>query len=600
MKFEEIWENMNEPDDLVRIHNQYIEAANQQDNRIYTMDEFDDVVAGERSFRDVYRVLNKDFNLNDEFFWFDVNGNVSSGCAREAVDALQSEPMIKRWAEDNPSVLGSYTDFEDWTLKKSFTIEYMQKRIDEIASRKLGFDEDWIAGIPVKDDERIPAKDISELLSGHITFDELISDMENEYAADCGCPEMFSKIRDNLTDPEREFYDENYIELEDYIREEYSFAYRDERFLNPVIPVDIQLDTDNLDDYDFTPDRNLAHHLGDAKGYDADESIQCSSLRFLAEDQGHLIDFDEMMRTGEQSSNRFLASCYDEIKNLGGARLATVTFCVSMPLKDAIKIADETHANRNQAILDYRTGNGSITLGKDTVCGLFAPSEGVGSHMEIKLERDVIIPTKMIRVDYAERPCGNNYSVLNTYDNMPSDAYFETLLDYTPHNEKRAKELEGMAMDAPLDKVALQECLLQKIQGYVNGEEIDGDSLVGSALYGIARSSGDFAMDGIAKECKDDFVARVVIAPEKKDYDKFVEAFMNGRKLRPSAMDFMYYRSEQLQSCGAYLGSLVRQERRKDVGRILSNLVSGKMPIPAFVSEYSSSAERSSANSVSH
>ena len=135
-------------------------------------------------------------------------------------------------------------------------------------------------------------------------------------------------------------------------------------------------------------------------------------------------------------------------------------------------IQEEAHAKYNSSYEpEYRTGNGSITVGKDTMCGLYCYHSGGGSLMEIELERDVTIPTSMISdVHYAYEPSRNgDYTVMNCYGMMPN-TYKETLINITPHDEQEALALEDEARKAPFDKAMLQESLMQRIDDYSNSD----------------------------------------------------------------------------------------------------------------------------------
>ena len=52
---------------------------------------------------------------------------------------------------------------------------------------------------------------------------------------------------------------------------------------------------------------------------------------------------------------------------------------------------------------------------------------------------------------------------------------------------------------------------------------------------------------------------------------------------------FVKYGSQQLKECDASLSFLARKGRRKELGRVLANVVTGKMPARSLVSEYSPS-----------
>ena len=97
--------------------------------------------------------------------------------------------------------------------------------------------------------------------------------------------------------------------------------------------------------------------------------------------------------------------------------------------------------DRNGHFYDARKNPycGYITLGKDTMCGLFDPWDGGGSVLEIQLEKEVRIP---IRYIWAALPdgCGRGrYDVGDVYG-MCASAWQDTLLKIvSPKNIDRTE-----------------------------------------------------------------------------------------------------------------------------------------------------------------
>ena len=67
-------------DELIEIHNRYCEANNNYDDQIYNNDDATlDEVMGECTFSEAACKLHySDYNYNDNYFWFDGNGNLKS------------------------------------------------------------------------------------------------------------------------------------------------------------------------------------------------------------------------------------------------------------------------------------------------------------------------------------------------------------------------------------------------------------------------------------------------------------------------------------------------------------------------------------------
>ena len=69
---------LNECDDIVMIHNEYCDANNDPDARIYTMDELDDMLYGKTPTQILMMMHFGNFNPMDEYFRFDGYGNLES------------------------------------------------------------------------------------------------------------------------------------------------------------------------------------------------------------------------------------------------------------------------------------------------------------------------------------------------------------------------------------------------------------------------------------------------------------------------------------------------------------------------------------------
>ena len=110
-------------DDLVQLHNEYTEYNNNLDDQIYSMNEFEELVAMDRPFMEVYSQLNSDFDINDEYFWYDGYANISTGDADKAINEKVDYSSIESWIEDDPTVVERYDDFEDWLEEQENDID---------------------------------------------------------------------------------------------------------------------------------------------------------------------------------------------------------------------------------------------------------------------------------------------------------------------------------------------------------------------------------------------------------------------------------------------------------------------------------------------
>lgn len=225
----------------------------------------------------------------------------------------------------------------------------------------------------------------------------------------------------------------------DIIQELAYWVYPEEHFLKQEFCVNIMLDTGD-GNHDFTLNSPYPCWYGD---YNArlDEK---SSLLWLARRQGYnKTQLWRALREGDiRDPKGFLQSCRVECANLPSA-MATVTFLVRMTLAELIELNRCIRLQDRNGHFYDATKNpycGSVTFGKDTMCGLFDPWSGGGSVLEIQLEKDVKIPIKYI---WSALPdgCGpGRYDVGEVYG-LCGSAWQDTLVSIAP--PKKIDELEA-------------------------------------------------------------------------------------------------------------------------------------------------------------
>ena len=285
------------------------------------------------------------------------------------------------------------------------TMETMQTRLKEIIEANEYHNED--GGIEMYLDYRDTLSkgtlyDIMTADNPREKFNELISDWtfdgslyyENE---------LESKIKKELSDDEEEFFEENEDELRDWFHENYYFYYDKEHY-NETVKVNIMLDTGNANS-DFTRDNILNYCSYYSNG---GKDLKDSSILWLAKQQkkaGLLRKAikqqyrnDKYYVDREKESDKFIESCIQELENLS-SHMGTLTFLVNMKLFDYFELREamESEKELNKSyILEDRKGKGTITISKDTTCGLFDVWSGGGSVLEIELDKDVVIPIKCI------------------------------------------------------------------------------------------------------------------------------------------------------------------------------------------------------------
>lgn len=257
--------------------------------------------------------------------------------------------------------------------------------------------------------------------------------------------DLEKEIRETLTAPNGPYPDglDNAEEesLSDIIQELAYWTYPEDHFLKQEFCVNIMLDTGD-GNYDFTLNSPYPCWYGDFKAR-LDEK---SSLLWLARQQGYnKTQLWKALRKGDMADPKgFLQSCRVECANLPSS-MATVTFLVRMTLADLMELNRFVRLQDRNGHFYDATKNpdcGYVTLGKDTMCGLFDPWAGGGSVLEVQLEKDVEIPVKYI---WSALPdgCGHGrYSVGDVYG-MCGSAWQDTLVSITPPKNVTVPETRG-------------------------------------------------------------------------------------------------------------------------------------------------------------
>lgn len=293
-------------------------------------------------------------------------------------------------------------------MANEITMETMQLRLKEIINKEAYPDKD--GGIEMYLDYRdtLEESTLHEIMKADNPrehFEELLSDwtLDGSLYYEDGLAETIKK---KLTEDETEFFEENKDEVWDWIRDNYYFYYDAEHY-NETIKVNIMLDVGNCN-YDFTRDNilNYCNYYSD-NGKD----LKNSSIMWLAKQQKKATLLRKAINTFKpgcyengkwigrtENKDLFIESVIQELENLP-SHMATLTFLVNMPLFDYFDLREAIAAEKelnNSYVLEDRKGTGTITISKDTMCGLFDPWSGGGSSLEIELDKDVVLPIKCI------------------------------------------------------------------------------------------------------------------------------------------------------------------------------------------------------------
>ena len=302
-------------------------------------------------------------------------------------------------------------------MENNITIENLKERIKEIIKTNELPNED--GGIEMYLDYRDTLSDstLYDIMTADNPrefFDELIGDWtidDSIYYWD----ELEKEIKNNLTEDEKDFFEENSDEMWDWIRDSYYFYY-DENHYNETVKVNIMLDTGNLN-YDCTCD-NILNYCGDG------EINKNSSILWLARQQKKVIPLRKAVKESVRNDKmpndygEFVTSCIEELENLP-SHMATLTFLVHMKLFDYFELREAIQSEKklnDSYNFEQRKGKGYLTLSKDTMCGLFDVWSGGGSLLEIKLDYKVELPIKCIwKAEIETGKSEYGYSVNNVY-----------------------------------------------------------------------------------------------------------------------------------------------------------------------------------------
>lgn len=114
-KIDAIKEILNNLDDseLFGIHCDYCDAINYPDDRMYSMEEFNDLYNGNDPLEIAGAICGTDFSANDNYFWYNGYGNLESGYAYDHVDTEE----VAEWMLENENSLGNddiQELFDEW------------------------------------------------------------------------------------------------------------------------------------------------------------------------------------------------------------------------------------------------------------------------------------------------------------------------------------------------------------------------------------------------------------------------------------------------------------------------------------------------------
>jgi hypothetical protein len=126
--------------------------------------------------------------------------------------------------------------------------------------------------------------------------------------------------------------------------------------------------------------------------------------------QGYSVQqINDFIENKDFQGSKLLESIYTECLNTTTCMNA-LTFFVSMTIDECFDL--------HEAVSNKENAGKTMTISKDTPCGLYDPWSGAGSVLEIKLEKDVELP--MAYVDSAYPDGCRGYGVDDIYGMMRS------------------------------------------------------------------------------------------------------------------------------------------------------------------------------------
>lgn len=222
---------------------------------------------------------------------------------------------------------------------------------------------------------------------------EVYWDAELEYYGD-----LERNCLESLTDedgpfPEGLTDEEDEVRIQ-HIRDSVIYALPEEHYLKQEVRVPIMIDTGDAN-YDYTLNAVHSYHHGENRDGIDDKA----SLTWLAKQQGYSKEQLVAALNGDYEEDKFLETVYAEVANLC-SHMGMLTFLTTMTLGELIKlnekVIDRTTSEFNWDA-EKRAEKGTITISKETMCGLFNSWSGGGSLFEIELKADVKLPIKYIR-----------------------------------------------------------------------------------------------------------------------------------------------------------------------------------------------------------
>lgn len=356
----------------------------------------------------------KELGLKESEYGDEYGSGISYCCWNESGDRNETEKVIAYYVFENgkPKALDA-TQRERLEHEKEFTFDDelkeslneddnsnatkvdFEKLFDEYMEKDTYYRKDggyWDVEMYADYRDELSDKDILKILDSsdpRQTFEEMLwdaySSVDWEYRKD-----IESGFKSYLEKNDVE-YDEDDLDswLEDNFYELVAIYPDYGHFEKQEVKVLLMVDGGDAN-YDYSLNPNYYTNYG------RDELSDEAGIVWLVEQQGHTKEELVKALDEEQSDNAFMNSVVEECFNTTSS-LNAVTFFGRCQLGDLLNYADSD----------------SILVKKEAMCGLVDTWYGGGSILEIKLEKDVIVPSR--NVGYFGPDGGKGYSVDSIY-----------------------------------------------------------------------------------------------------------------------------------------------------------------------------------------
>lgn len=290
------------------------------------------------------------------------------------------------------------------------TYEQIISRVKDIFATKTHLDEkdDGIYEVEIYADYRdeLDSKTIEKIFGSdnpREKFEDMVSEwyQNSEFEIE---DNIINTVKNHFEDKDKGIFFDKYEEyIRAWIKEHLYFKYPHAHFLKQGIYVDIIVNTGD-GNYDFTMNELFGSSYRD-KDCEAN-----SSVIWLLKQQGYskrqIIEFIE--KENFQGS-KLLESVYHECLNTTTCMNA-LSFFVTMTLEEYFNLYSVV-VTKNKT--KDKAKQKELILEKGTPCGLYDPWNGAGSMLEIKLEKDVVLPIEFVDSAYPDGQRG--YGITSIY-----------------------------------------------------------------------------------------------------------------------------------------------------------------------------------------